>query len=173
MNQWKNLANQLYRNVISFGMSYFIKINNIFKVLFIVVLSFSFNSNAFSEESAKDIIKKRKSLFSQNYKLAKRISILLNEVEIEDSKKLMIRMSDNYLELLTLFPENTKEGHGTEALPIIWEEKDKFDALMKKSSDKMIKLASIIEDQDDFRAALKQYMWSSCKACHSRYRAPH
>ena len=173
MNQWKNLANQLYRNVISFGMSYFIKINNIFKVLFIVVLSFSFNSNAFSEESAKDIIKKRKSLFSQNYKLAKRISILLNEVEIEDSKKLMLRMSDNYLELLTLFPENTKEGYGTEALPIIWEEKDKFDALMKKSSDQMIKLASIIEDQDDFRAALKQYMWSSCKACHSRYRAPH
>ena len=173
MNQWKNLANQLYRNVISFGMSYFIKINNIFKVLFIVVLSFSFNSNVFSEESAKDIIKKRKSLFSQNYKLAKRISILLNEVEIEDSKKLMLRMSDNYLELLTLFPENTNEGHGTEALPIIWEEKDKFDALMKKSSDQMIKLASIIEDQDDFRAALKQYMWSSCKACHSRYRAPH
>ena len=43
---------------------------------------------------------------------------------------------------------------------------------MKKSSDQMIKLASIIEDQDDFRAALKQYMWSSCKACHSRYRAP-
>ena len=31
----------------------------------------------------------------------------------------MIRMSDNYLELLNLFPENTKEGHGTEALPII------------------------------------------------------
>ena len=141
--------------------------------MFIVALSFSFNSNVLSEESAKDIIKKRKSLFSQNYKLAKRISILLNEVEIEDSKKLMLRMSDNYLELLTLFPENTIEGHGPEALPIIWEEKDKFDALMKKSSDQMIKLASIIEDQDDFRAALKQYMWSSCKACHSRYRAPH
>ena len=71
--------------------------------MFIVALSFSFNSNVLSEESAKDIIKKRKSLFSQNYKLAKRISILLNEVEIEDSKKLMIRMSDNYLELLNLF----------------------------------------------------------------------
>ena len=51
--------------------------------MFIVALSFSFNSNVLSEESAKDIIKKRKSLFSQNYKLAKRISILLNEVEIE------------------------------------------------------------------------------------------
>ena len=173
MNQCKNLANELYFNVISFGMSYFININNVFKIFFIVALSFLFNSNVLSEESSKDIIKKRKSLFSQNYKLAKRISILLNEVEIEDSKKLMLRMSDNYLELLTLFPKNTKEGHGTEALPIIWEEKDEFDALMKKSSNQMIKLASIIEDKDDFRAALKQYMWSSCKACHSRYRAPH
>ena len=61
----------------------------------------------------------------------------------------------------------------SEEIKKIWEEKDKFDALMKKSSDQMIKLASIIEDQDDFRAALKQYMWSSCKACHSRYRATH
>ena len=173
MNQWKNLANQLYRNVISFGMSYFIKINNTFKVLFIVLLSFSFNSNAFSEESAKDIIKKRKSLFSQNYKLAKRISILLNEVEIEDSKKLMIRMSDNYLELLNLFPENTKEGHGTEALPIIWEEKDEFNALMKKASEDMIKLAKAIETAEDLRAAQKELMWNNCSACHSKFRAPH
>ena len=77
-------------------MSDFLKINNILKMMFIVAFSFSFNSNVLSEESAKDIIKKRKSLFSQNYKLAKRISILLNEVEIEDSKKLMLRMSDNY-----------------------------------------------------------------------------
>ena len=173
MNQWKNLANQLYRNVISFGMSYFIKINNIFKVLFIVVLSFSFNSNAFSEESAKDIIKKRKSLFSQNYKLAKRISILLNEVEIEDSKKLMIRMSDNYLELLNLFPENTKEGHGTEALPIIWEEKDEFNALMQKAADDMLQLAKVMEEVDDIQATYKKLMWANCNACHSRYRKPH
>ena len=154
-------------------MIYFIKINKIFKILFIIVLSFSINSNVLSEEGGENLIKKRKSLFSQNYKLAKRISILLDQVEIEDSKKLMIRMSDNYLELLNLFPENTKEGYGTEALPIIWQEKDEFNNLMKESSDKMIKLASIIEDQDEFRAALKQYMWSSCKACHSRYRAPH
>ena len=141
--------------------------------MFIVALSFSFNSNVLSEESAKDIIKKRKSLFSQNYKLAKRISILLNEVEIEDSKKLMIRMSDNYLELLNLFPENTKEGHGTEALPIIWEEKDEFNALMKKASDDMIKLAKAIENAEDLRAAQKELMWSNCTACHSRFRAPH
>ena len=141
--------------------------------MFIVALSFSFNSNVLSEESAKDIIKKRKSLFSQNYKLAKRISILLNEVEIEDSKKLMIRMSDNYLELLNLFPENTKEGHGTEALPIIWEEKDAFNALMQKAADDMLQLAKVMEEVDDIQVTYKKLMWSNCNACHSRYRKPH
>ena len=72
-----------------------------------------------------------------------------------------------------LFPENTKEGFKTEALPIIWEEKDAFNALMKKASDDMVTLASVIEDSDDIRGTLKQLMWSNCKACHSKYRMPH
>jgi len=44
---------------------------------------------------------------------------------------------------------------------------------MKKSSDDMIKLASLFEDADDVRAILTQMMWSNCKACHSKFRAPH
>ena len=42
-----------------------------------------------------------------------------------------------------------------------------------KSSDNMIKLVSVIEDSDDIRATLQEFMWSSCKACHSKYRMPH
>ena len=85
----------------------------------------------------------------------------------------MIEMSENYKTLIGLFPENTKEGFKTESLPIIWEEKDAFNALMQKSSDNMVKLASVIEDSDDIRATLSEFMWSSCKACHSKYRKPH
>ena len=85
----------------------------------------------------------------------------------------MIEMSENYKTLLGLFPENSKEGFKTESLPIIWEEKDAFNALMQKSSDNMIKLTSVIEDSDDIRATLREFMWSSCKACHSKYRMPH
>ena len=144
-------------------------------LLFIFVAASFLNTNfiAHSEESIEDIIKGRKAIFSNNAKLAKRVNILLKDFEFEESEPYILEMSKNYENLLNYFPENSKEGYGTEALPIIWEEKDEFNALMKKSSDQMVKLASIIEDQDDFRAALKQYMWSSCKACHSRYRAPH
>ena len=81
----------------------------------------------------------------------------------------MIEMSENYKTLLGLFPENTQEGFKTESLPIIWQEKDAFNALMQKSSDNMIKLTSVIEDSDDIRATLREFMWSSCKACHSKY----
>jgi len=132
-----------------------------------------FNTSLFSEESAKDIIKKRKSLFSANYKTAKRVDILSNNLEYDKAKEFMKVVSKNYLDLLNLFPENTKEGHGTEALPSVWENKEEFDALMKKSSDDMIKLASVIEDSDDIRATLKQYMWKNCNACHSKFRKPH
>ena len=68
--------------------------------------------------------------------------------EFDDAKKLMLEMSENYKTLIELFPENTKEGFKTEATPLIWEEKDKFNSLMEKSSNDMIELAAIIEDSD-------------------------
>ena len=145
----------------------------IIKIVILIILINLVNVSAFSDQSPEDIIKKRKSLFSENYKTAKRADILSKNLEFEDAKKFMVKMSENYLELLTLFPENTKEGFGTESLPSIWENKDEFNALMQKSSDDMIKLASIIEESDEIRATLKQYMWSNCNACHSKFRKPH
>jgi hypothetical protein len=71
------------------------------------------------------------------------------------------------------FPDNTKEGFKTEALPSIWENKDEFNALMKKASEDMIKLAKAIDTAEDLRAVQKELMWSNCSACHSRFRAPH
>ena len=85
----------------------------------------------------------------------------------------MKKISENYKKLLDYFPENAKEGFKTGALPSIWENKDEFNALMKKASDDMVTLVSVIEDSDDIRATLKQLMWSNCKACHSKYRMPH
>ena len=58
-------------------------------------------------------------------------------------------------------------------MPSIWENKDEFNDLMKKSSNDMIKLASIIENTDDVKASLGKLMWGNCKACHSKFRAPH
>jgi len=126
-----------------------------------------------SEDSIEDIIKGRKAIFSDNYKTAKRVNILVNDLEFEEAKKFMKEMTENYETLLNYFPENTKEGFNTVALPSIWENKDEFNALMQKSADDMKQLAAVIEDADDLRGTMQQYMWSNCKACHSRFRKPH
>ena len=125
--------------------------------IFIVTLTFSlsFSILSYADQSVEEIIKGRKAIFSENYQTAKKISILLKSKKIEEAKPLMQKMSDNYNKLLNYFPENTKEGFKTEALPSIWENKDEFNALMQKASDDMIKLAQAIETADDLRAIQK------------------
>ena len=131
------------------------------------------STNANSEQSAEDIIKNRQALFSKNYNTAKKVQSLSSNGDFDEAKELMLEMSENYITLKEMFPENTKEGFNTEALPLIWEEKDKFNSLMEKTSNDMVQLASIIENEDDIRGTLKKLMWSNCKACHSKYRIPH
>jgi len=130
-------------------------------------------SLANAELSVEDIIKNRKALFSKNYSTAKRVQSFSSNGDFDKAIELMKEMNENYITLLDLFPENSIEGFKTEALPIIWEEKNAFNALMQKSADDMIKLTSIIEDVDDIRGTLGKLMWANCKACHSKYRAPH
>ena len=137
----------------------------IFSVIFIIP--------SHANKSVEEIIKGRKAIFSKNYQTAKKISILLKSKKIEEAKPLMKKMSDNYKKLLDYFPENSKEGFKTEALPSIWENKDEFNALMQKASDDMIKLAKAIDTAEDLRAVQKDLMWNNCSACHNRFRAEH
>ncbi len=139
---------------------------------FIIILSLTFSFSA-SAQTVEEIIKGRKAMFSENYQNGKKISILLKSNKIEEAKPLMKKISDNYIKLLDYFPENTKEGFKTEALPSIWENKDEFNALMQKASDDMIKLAKAIDTADDLRALQKELMWGNCSSCHNRFRAPH
>ena len=141
-------------------------------ILFTLVLTL-FPFAASSELSVEEIIKGRKALFSKNYSTAKKVQSFAAKGDFENSKSLMIEMSENYKSLLKYFPENSKEGFKTEALPVIWENKDEFNNLMIKSSNNMIELAALIESSDDFRGTLGKLMWSNCKACHNKYRAPH
>ena len=145
----------------------------IFKyILFIstfVILSLPANS----ELSVEEVIKGRKALFSKNYSTAKRVQTFATKGEFDKAKTLMLEMSENYKTLLEYFPENSKEGFKTEALPAIWENKDEFNNLMTKSSNDMIQLTKIIETSDDAKDTLGKLMWANCKACHSKFRKPH
>ena len=145
----------------------------ILKTTFFIIVFFMMFIPANSEMSVEEIIKGRKALFSKNYSTAKRVQTFASKGEFDKAKTLMLEMSENYKTLIEYFPDNTKEGFKTEALPSIWENKKEFNNLMKKASDDMIKLASLFEDADDVSAVLKEMMWSNCKACHSKFRAPH
>jgi len=140
-------------------------------LFFIFILFYSFS--AFSEQTVEEIIKERQSIFSKNYKTAKRVNSLASNGSLDEAKILMIEMSENYKRLIDLFPENSKTGFETEALPSIWENKDEFNLLMTKASSNMIELTSAIDVVEDVKATLGKYMWSSCKSCHSKFRAEH
>ena len=144
-----------------------------YKKIFILFILISFSHSSYASQSVEEIIKGRKAMFSENYQNGKKISILLKSKKIEEAKPLMKKMSDNYKKLLDYFPENSKEGFKTEALPSIWENKDEFNALMQKASDDMIKLAKAIDTAEDLRAVQKDLMWNNCSACHNRFRAEH
>ena len=138
-----------------------------------LIISILIATQAQSEQSAEEIIKNRKALFSKNYNTAKKVQSLSSSGDFDEAKKLMLEMSENYRTLKEMFPDNTKEGFKTEVTPLVWEEKDKFNSLMEKSSNDMIELASIIENSDNIRGSLGQLMWGNCKACHSKYRVEH
>ena len=147
------------------------KFIKIFFIAFTFFLSFSISS--YANQSVEEIIKGRKAIFSKNYQTAKKISILLKSKKIEEAKPLMQEMSDNYKKLLNYFPENTKEGFKTEALPTIWENSDEFVTLMQKASFDMTQLAKAIDTAEDLKTVQKELMWNNCSACHKKFRAEH
>jgi cytochrome c556 len=150
------------------------QIMKVIKIFIItLVFSLSLSISSYANQSVEEIIKGRKAMFSENYQNGKKISILLKSKKIEEAKPLMKKISDNYIKLLDYFPENSKEGFKTEALPSIWENKDEFNTLMQKASDDMIKLAKAIDTAEDLKAIQKELMWSNCSACHNRFRAEH
>ena len=145
----------------------------VLKYISFILILISFSVPANSELSVEETIKGRKAIFNKNYKTAKKVQTLASNGDFDKAKILMQDMSENYKILPQYFPDNTKEGFKTEALPIIWEDKENFNNLMKKASNDMIKLAATIEDVDDIGGTIKKLMWSNCKACHNKYREEH
>ena len=62
---------------------------NIGITLFLVI-SILISTNANSEQSAEDIIKNRKAIFSKNYSTAKKVQSLSSSGDFDGAKKLML-----------------------------------------------------------------------------------
>ena len=138
-------------------------------------LLFSLFSSPTIADTHKNIIKERKSLFKQNYSHAKKMSSAIEKGDIDKVKNLSVKMSQNYEKLIDLFPDNSKSGYDTEALPTIWIFKDDFNNLMIESSTKAKKFTEIASTLlgAELKEEQKKLIWSSCKSCHDKFRMPH
>ena len=69
-----------------------------------------------------------------------------------------------------LFPDDSKTGGDTEALPVIWDEKADFQDRFKKLADAAKAAEATITDEATFPDTWKQVM-GNC-GCHKKYRKP-
>lgn len=69
-----------------------------------------------------------------------------------------------------LFPDDSKTGGETKALPVIWTDKAKFEGLWKKLAADAKAAQVAIKDEASFKAEMGKVM-GNCGACHNDFRA--
>jgi cytochrome c556 len=69
-----------------------------------------------------------------------------------------------------LFPDDSKTGGGTNALPAIWENKADFDAQFAKFGADAATALTAITDEASFKANIEPVL-SHCGSCHELYKA--
>jgi cytochrome c556 len=70
-----------------------------------------------------------------------------------------------------LFPDDSKTGGDTAALPAIWEKKSDFDPRFAKLGTDAATAAGAIKDEATFKAEWPKVV-SNCGGCHKEYRKP-
>jgi cytochrome c556 len=125
--------------------------------------------------STEETIKARKAMFKQNYSYAKKMSAAIKKDDKETISDLAIKMSENYKKLIDYFPDDSKDGFKTEALPSIWEKKEEFNALMMKAANEANDFSMMVNNLmgDELKDLQKKMIWSQCKSCHDKFRMPH
>ena len=69
-----------------------------------------------------------------------------------------------------LFPDDSKTGGGTAALPAIWENKADFNARFAKFSKDVAEAIAQTRDEASFKAVAPK-VFENCSGCHERYKA--
>ncbi len=87
---------------------------------------------------------------------------------LDDAKKVLATFAE-LEKVLALFPENSKTGGDTAALPAIWENKADFDAKIAKFVADAKAAAAATTDADTFKAQITEVR-KNCGGCHQPYR---
>lgn len=142
------------------------------KVVIGAALALAIGGAAYAQNVA--VIKERQTILGGWGDAAKPVGAQLRgqaPFSLADSQKLLNLIVDGSKKLPNLFPDDSKTGEKTAALPAIWEDKSKFTAgYAKIGADASAALAAI-KDEATFKTEMPKVL-SNCGACHKMYRAP-
>lgn len=86
-------------------------------------------------------------------------------------KAALAAYQDGAAKLPDLFPDNSKTGGETEALPVIWDKKQDFTDRYKKLAAEAAAASTKITDEFSFQDEFPKVV-GNCSACHKVYRKP-
>ncbi len=89
--------------------------------------------------------------------------------DLAKAKAIFATYQDAASKMPNLFPDNSKTGGDTAALPAIWEKKADFVAKSKKPGDDAKDAAAKVTDEASRKAAFPAVQ-KNCGACHETYR---
>jgi cytochrome c556 len=89
--------------------------------------------------------------------------------DVEAAKKVLTTFADSGEKSKALYPDSSKTGGDTAALPAIWENKADFEAKLAKFANEAKAAAAATIDLDTFKAQIAEVR-KNCGGCHTTYR---
>jgi cytochrome c556 len=90
---------------------------------------------------------------------------------LDKAKKIFTTYADSATKAPALFPDNSKTGGDTRALPAIWEKKDDFNAKLAKFGADSKAAEAKVTDLESFKTEYAEVQ-KNCGGCHQPYRRP-
>ena len=120
-----------------------------------------------------EVIKSRQAIYKSMAAATKVPADMLKGAAPYDGKTVQAAL-DIYVDaakrLPGLFPDDSKTGEKTQALPAIWEHKADFEARMAKFGEDATAAKASITDAASLKAQLPKVL-ANCGGCHKTYRA--
>jgi cytochrome c556 len=122
----------------------------------------------------QDVIKERKDIMKGNGDEAKIGAAMVKgeqPFDLAAAQKVFATFADAAAKMPDLFPENSKTGEDTSALPKIWEDMADFKARFVKFGEDAKAAQASVKDLDGFKVAFGNIGRNDCGGCHQLYRA--
>ena len=136
----------------------------------LVVAMLAFGATALVAQS--DPIAARKALMNANGGQSKIATDMLDAKQpfnLDAAKKVFATFAEAGEKAPVLFPDNSKTGGDTAALPTIWEDKADFTARLAKFASEAKAAGAATKDFDSFKVQITEVR-KNCGGCHQTYR---